>query len=64
MQLFIAYAIQVPIMTTNAITVRNVSDWYLKWTPDSKLNYEDARRAIDELEALVESYCDVDLKGR
>lgn len=52
-------------MRPKTITIRNIDDWYEKWRVDSKLvNYEDANTAIDELEALVEGYCDLDLKNR
>jgi hypothetical protein len=51
-------------LSTNAVSIHSIDDWYKKWRLENSVNYEVAKQAIDELEALVESYCDIDLKQR
>ena len=52
-------------MTSARQTISSVDEWYEKWCLSKgrpKLGSEDAKQAIGELEALVESYCDLQLK--
>ena len=54
-------------MTATGCTISNVDEWYEKWSLSKeglKLKAEDAKEAIKELEALVESYCDLDVKKK
>lgn len=54
-------------MTATGDTISNVDEWYNKWSlskDELKLKAEEAKEAIKELEALVESYCDLDLKKK